>query len=119
MNEIIKNKQTLKVEAEEEQCRILEEITGTEHLMNQTLDEEENHILTRFYEADQKKRSIELEIEYKNKEKHEVKEELQEFEFELRRENSLLSSKNKELKDLEIEVNRINSLYFGYGRRFG
>lgn len=108
MNEIIKNKQTLKVEAEEEQCRILEEITGTEHLMNQTLDEEENHILTKFYEADQKKRSIELEIEYKNKEKHEVKEELQEFEFELRRENSLLSSKNKELKDLEIEVNRMD-----------
>ncbi len=108
LDEIIKNKQTLQLEAKEELDHMLEEIDGTSHLMNQTLDEEENSVLAQFYEAEQQKRSIELEIEHKNKEKQETKEELQEFEFELRRENSLLSSKSKELKDLEIEVNRMD-----------
>lgn len=107
-DEIIKNKQILKSEALEEESRLTEQIDGMDHLLNKTLDEEENSILAQFYEAEQKKKSTEFLLKNKTRENQELKEELQEFEFALRRENNLLSSKNKELKDLEIIVNRID-----------
>lgn len=106
--EIIKNKQILTTEKEEELNRLKDELTSINHLMNQTLDEEEQKILNDFYQKEQQKKSIELELSSKMKEKQELTEELQEFEFEQRRENSALNAKNKELKDLEIEVNRMD-----------
>ncbi len=108
MEEIIKNKQILVEERVEELNHITDEITSMNHLMNQTLDEEEQEILNDFYQKEQQKKSIELELSNKLKEKHELTEELQEFEFEQRRENSALNAKNKELKDLEIDVNRMD-----------
>lgn len=106
--EILKNKQILISEREEELNHLSEEITSMNHLMNQTLDEEEQEILNEFYKKEQQKKSIELELSNKTKEKLELSEELQEIEFEQRRENSALNLKNKELRDLEIEVNRMD-----------
>ncbi len=106
--EIIKNKQILIEERVERLNHLTDEITSMNHLMNQTLDEEEQEILNNFYQKEQQKKSIELELSNKMKEKLELTEELQEFEFEQRRGNSALNAKNKELKDLEIEVNRID-----------
>lgn len=108
MEEIIKNKQILIGDRTEELNHLIEEITSMNHLMNQTLDEEEEEILNDFYLKEQQKKSIELELSNKTKEKQELTEELQEFEFEQRRENSALNAKNKELKELEIEVNRMD-----------
>ena len=108
MEEIIKNKQILIGDRTEELNHLIEEITSMNHLMNQTLDEEEQEILNDFYLKEQQKKSIELELSNKMKEKQELTEELQEFEFEQRRENSALNAKNKELKELEIEVNRMD-----------
>jgi len=51
---------------------ITREIEGTNHLLNQTLSEEEDKILKAYYEAENKKKSIELEIREKTKEKHEM-----------------------------------------------
>lgn len=107
-DEIIKNKQILKSEVLEGQRRLTEQMDGMKHLLDKTLDEEENNIIAQFYEAEQKKKSTEFHLKNKNREKQELQEELQEFEFVLRRESSLLGSKNKELKDLEIIVNRID-----------
>lgn len=108
LEEIIKNKQMLKKECEQTLNQVQQEIRGTMHLMNQTLSEEEDRILKEFYEAENKKKKIELALQEKQKEKQEVTEELQEFEFELRRENSLWNAKNKELNSLEIDVNRMD-----------
>lgn len=108
VEEIIKNKELLKNDRIEHLSQITEEISRTTHLMNHTLDEEETRTLNEFYQKEQEKKSIELKLSNKTKEKQELIEELQEYEFELRRENSSLNTKNKELKELEIDVNRMD-----------
>ncbi|MCI9233673.1 MAG: AAA family ATPase [Bacilli bacterium] len=108
VEEIAKNKRVLIADRKEYLNQLEEEMNRTSHLMNHTLDEEETKILNEFYQKEQEKKSIELKLSNKVKEKQELVEELQEFEFELRRENSALNSKNKELKELEIEVNRMD-----------
>ncbi len=108
LDEIIKNKKIINENVSEELKHLKEEISSIEHTINDTLDEEEQMVLNEYYEAEQKKKSIELSLHSKIKEKGEASEELEEAELELRRENSMLSSKNKELRDLEIEVNRMD-----------
>lgn len=108
VEEIIKNKERLLSERMEYFQKIVSDITSTSHVMNQTLDEEESEVLKEFYQEEQKKKSIELELSHKIKEKQETIEELQEFEFELKRENTVFNAKNKELKELEIDVNRMD-----------
>lgn len=106
--EIIKSKMLMKEDRLDHLERLRQEVSGMTHLVNQTLDEEENLILEEFYNAEQKMKSITLELKNKTNEKQQLSEELQEFQFELRRENSMLASKNSELKNLEIDVNRMD-----------
>ncbi len=87
---------------------IEKELNGTNNLLNNTLTEEENKILGKYYEAIDSKNKCELKLEALKKEKVNLNNELEEYESNLKRENSSYNLKNKELKDLEIDVNRMD-----------
>lgn len=114
---LIKKEQLLKIEnrnhkqlaikeLEEKRQELEQEMNGTNHLLSNSLSEEEDSILNLYYEQVDEKNKIEQLVKDKTKEKLKVSSELEEYDFFLRRENSLVNSKNKELTALEIEVNR-------------
>ena len=76
--------------------------------MNHELSNEEEKILSSYYEAVDSKNKIESDLEIVKKDRTNLYEKLEESEFSLKQENSLVNSKNKEVKDLEIEVNRMD-----------
>lgn len=92
----------------EKLLQLKQEEQGTEHLLNQNFDVEEETILKAYYAALKERDSLEQEVEQKKKEQLELKEELEEYERNLRQENSMVFAKNRELKELEIEVNRLD-----------
>lgn len=79
---------------------------GTGNILNQSLSEEEDQILKRYYQVEQEKNDLERTLEQVKKEKADVTEQLGEIEFSYKQENSILTQKSKELKNLEIELNR-------------
>ena len=91
---------------EKELAKITNEIKGTGHILDKTLDQEEQEVLDGYYEAEQKKNTLENTCQNLTREKKNLEEELEEYEFTIKKENSLYSQKSKELNALEIEVNR-------------
>ncbi len=81
-------------------------ITGTNNIINNSLSNEEDEILKKYYAAIDEKNMVINEIDVLTNEKEKVTNELEEFEYSVKKDNSVYNQKNKELKDLEIEVNR-------------
>lgn len=81
-------------------------ITGTNNIINNSLSNEEDEILKKYYAAIDEKNRVINEIDVLTNEKEKVTNELEEFEYSVKKDNSVYNQKNKELKDLEIEVNR-------------
>lgn len=102
----INNKIITLKQMEDKKEQLEQDINGTSHMLDNSLNEEEESILNLYYNAINEKNILEQKIEDKTKEKEQVSSELEEYEFSLRRENSLVNTKNKELTALEIEINR-------------
>ena len=81
-------------------------ITGTNNIINNSLSNEEDEILKKYYATIDEKNRVINEIDVLTNEKEKVTNELEEFEYSVKKDNSVYNQKNKELKDLEIEVNR-------------
>lgn len=81
-------------------------ITGTNNIINNSLSNEEDEILKKYYAAIDEKNRVINEIDVLTNEKEKVTNELEEFEYSVKKDNSVYNQKNRELKDLEIEVNR-------------
>ena len=84
------------------------EINGTNNLLNNSVDKEEEEVLNAYYEAVNIKNNIENELKILNNKKDELNEQLQQFEHIVKKENSIYNQKNNELKEAEIEVNRLD-----------
>lgn len=84
------------------------EINGTNNLLNNSIDKEEEEVLNAYYEAVNIKNNIENELKILNNKKDELNEQLQQFEHIVKKENSIYNQKNNELKEAEIEVNRLD-----------
>ena len=95
-------------ENQEKYNSIQKEISGTEGMLNNNLDNEEQKLLKKYYEELELKTKLETDLENVVKKRDDLNTKLEEFEFSLKRENSLFNSKNKELKELEIEVTRMD-----------
>lgn len=102
----INNKIITLKQMEDKKGQLEQDINGTSHMLDNSLNEEEESILNLYYNAVNEKNILEQKIDEKTKEKEQVSSELGEYEFSLRRENSLVNTKNKELTALEIEINR-------------
>jgi len=92
----------------EEQKAISLDLTGTENLLSNQLQKEEEEILQEFYAATSEKDKLQSDIEKIIKQKNECREQLEEYEYTVKKENSLYNEKNNELKELEISVNRLD-----------
>ena len=83
------------------------EIKGTNNLLNNSLDKEEEEILNSYYDTLNKKSDIENELNILNNKKEDLNDQVQQYEHLLKRENSIYNQKSNELKEAEIEVNRM------------
>ena len=83
-----------------------EEIKGTNNVLNNSLDKEEEEILNEYYETVKEKDNIQNDLNILLNEKQNLNDELEQFEYSCKKENSSYNLKNNELKTLEIEVNR-------------
>lgn len=106
--ELIRTKQNYQKERMEALKQITLEIEGTTHILNRSLESEEEQVLKEYYEAVGEKEKIHSTLDRLLKEKNNIAEELNEYEFQVRKESSIVSSKNRELKDLEIEVGKMD-----------
>lgn len=86
--------------------KVENELQGTKHILEKTLQKEEEQIIENFYKAENEKVKIENELQNLIREKEELEDQLEICEFERKKENNLFHQKNKELNNLEIEVNR-------------
>lgn len=84
------------------------EIKGTNNLLNNSLDKEEEEILNSYYNTLNKKSDIENELNILNNKKEDLNDKVQQYEHLLKRENSIYNQKSNELKEAEIEVNRMD-----------
>lgn len=84
------------------------EIKGTNNLLNNSLDKEEEEILNSYYNTLNKKSDIENELNILNNKKEDLNDQVQQYENLLKRENSIYNQKSNELKEAEIEVNRMD-----------
>lgn len=92
----------------EEQKAVSLELTGTENILSNQLQKEEEEILQEYYAATSEKDKLQNDIEQTIKQKNEYKEQLEEYEYTVKKENSLYNEKNNQLKELEISVNRLD-----------
>jgi len=93
----------------EEQLKITSlEIIGTNNVLNNELNKEEQEVLSLYYEALDNKNKSELELNNLIKKKEELNSELFEYEITVKKENSIFNEKNNLLKQLEINVNRLD-----------
>lgn len=88
--------------------KVIEEINGTNNVLNNSLDKEEEIVLNEYYEALKQKEEIVYKEKGIKKNKDNLNDVLQNFELTLRKDNSEYNSKNELLKTLEIEVNRLD-----------
>ena len=84
------------------------EIIGTNNLLNNSLDKEEEEILNSYYNTLNKKSDIENELNILSNKKEDLNDQVQQYEHLLKRENSIYNQKSNELKEAEIEVNRMD-----------
>jgi len=84
------------------------EIKGTNNLLNNSLDKEEEEILNSYYNTLNKKSDIENELNILSNKKEDLNDQVQQYEHLLKRENSIYNQKSNELKEAEIEVNRMD-----------
>ena len=90
----------------EELSRKENEIKGTGHVLDNSVDKEEQEIIELYYQTENKKNTVTNELNGYLKEKKNIEDELSLYELEIKKENSLWNQKNKELTKLEIETNR-------------
>ncbi|MBO5095354.1 MAG: chromosome segregation protein SMC [Bacilli bacterium] len=84
------------------------EILGTNNILSNELNKEEQEVLSLYYEALDNRNKAELELNNLIKKKDELNSELFEYELTVKKENSLFNDKNNLLKQLEINVNRLD-----------
>ncbi|MFA5603500.1 MAG: AAA family ATPase [Bacilli bacterium] len=90
------------------QNKIDNEINGTSNIINNSLSEEEEMILNKYYEAVKNRDEISNQLELINKQREIINDKIEENEHLLKKDNSLYNSKIKELNNLEITVNRMD-----------
>lgn len=85
---------------------ISKEMVGTKNVLSNNLSNEEEDVLSRYYEASKEKETLEFSLNNIKKKRQSLNEELEDYQLSVKKENSEVYQKNKELNRLEIEVNR-------------
>ena len=104
--EYINSRKNLTIDSEDKLNLITNEINSINNTLNKSEFNEEDSVLKEYYDAINKKNSIESELEVLNSNKLKISNELDDFEFNIKKENSIYNEKTNLLHTLEIEVNR-------------
>ena len=92
----------------EKEEQILSELQSLEHVVDSSLSSEEERLMREYYETQKEKEELISTIRNVEKEKGQVKAEIEELEAVHKLNNSNLNKKQNELKDLEIKVSRMD-----------
>lgn len=84
------------------------EVSGINNILDKKLSEEEEQVLTKYYETLSEKDKVKNELDLLVKKRNEVNAELEEYNFSLKKDNSLYHELSNQLKTLEIDVNRMD-----------
>ena len=83
------------------------DLNSLEHVVDSSLDEEENRIIEKYYEVSRMKSEIEKNLELSNKKREELYNIIEEVTAQSKINSSLNSKLEKELKDLEISISKM------------
>lgn len=101
-----KNKTSRQMVLTEELEKIQNEMKGAHHLLERSLDEEEEKIMNAYYKKVKEKDIIQNNLRIYTEKKEALSDALEEYELSLRKENSLYHTKSKELARLEVEIGK-------------
>ncbi|MDO4963513.1 MAG: AAA family ATPase [bacterium] len=93
-------------EQENKLDNILSEIKSNNNALNKVVDDEENIILNKYYEALDTEEKTKANIEILKNDKLRLVNELEEFEHKIKKDSSIYNEKDSLLHEIEIEVNR-------------
>lgn len=87
-------------------ARIVNEIKGTEGLINNTISKEVENILNKYYEVNSQKEALELKLTELKNNKNDIQSEINELELANKKQNTEYNKKNSELKEVEINISK-------------
>ena len=93
---------------EEEKQNINSSISGTNNMLENTLSKELDEVMSKYYEALNKKEELIHISENQKRDKSNLYDALATYEYNLKKENTLFNTKQEELHKLEIDVNRMD-----------
>lgn len=92
----------------EQQEQVNSELHSLDAVVDSSISKEEDRIMAAYYEAQKKKEETQILVSRKNKEKEELKSEIEELEAKTKLVNSNLNKKQTEIHELEVKVNRMD-----------
>ncbi len=107
-NELINTKISSLDELKNRLDSITVELNSLGHVVDSSLSKEEENIMNKFYETQNEKKDLELELNKVTKQKDKLKMTIDEMEAKNKINNSELNKKQNELKDLEIKVSKMD-----------
>lgn len=108
LNEQISSKNISKSILDERLNTILNDLKGTDNIINDNLSKQEDELINSYYEKEKEKNEIEINIKDLINKKDYLAEEKDKYEHSIKLENNMYKEKNKELYNLEIENNRFD-----------
>ena len=86
--------------------KISREILGNNNILNKKISEEEEQVLTEYYDALKEKDAVINRLNILNSNKKDLTTELEEYQYSLKKESAAFNEKSREIQTLEIETNR-------------
>lgn len=108
IKEFINHKNNEYNQLETRLLNIKNELSGTEHVLADSISKEEEEVLEKYYNTLKVKDNITNRMSVLEANKNKLLSVLEEEEYRLKRDNSEFTRKNNELKHLEIEINRLD-----------
>ena len=107
-NELVNTKISSLDELKNRLDSVTVELNSLGHVVDSSLSKEEENIMNKFYETQNEKKDLELELNKVTKQKDKLKMTIDEMEAKNKINNSELNKKQNELKDLEIKVSKMD-----------
>ena len=107
-NEVINSKLSILDNLKEKYENIVSELSSLGHVVDSSLSKEEENIMNKFYETQNAKKELELELNKENKIRDKLRALIDEMEAKNKINNSELNKKQNELKNLEVNVSKMD-----------
>ena len=107
-NEIINSKKASLNTLNERLSNITSELSNLSSVVDSSISNEEERIMNEYYETQNAKKNVELDIANLTSQREKLKDTIEEIETKNRLNNSTLNKKQNELKELEVNVSKMD-----------